>query len=64
VVQASLDIKRDPISKITNIKRVGGMAQVVECLPNKHKFLSSNSSSIKRKKERVSDAAKNASSNP
>jgi hypothetical protein len=32
-VPASQGIKRDPISKVTNTKRVGGMAQVVEHLP-------------------------------
>jgi hypothetical protein len=33
--------KKDPISKITNIKRAVGVVQVVKCLPDKHKALSS-----------------------
>jgi hypothetical protein len=36
-VQASPDIKRDPIPKITNEKRAGGMPEVVESLPSEHK---------------------------
>jgi hypothetical protein len=35
-VHAGLGQKQDPISKITNVKRAGGVAQVVECL---HMFL-------------------------
>jgi hypothetical protein len=38
VVQASLGINKDPISKITNTKRAGGMVQMVECLPSKVGF--------------------------
>jgi hypothetical protein len=33
-VQVSLGIKQDPSSKITNAKRVGSMAKVVEHLPS------------------------------
>jgi hypothetical protein len=40
----------DPISKITRAKRVGGIAQAVECLPSKHKALSSNPMPQKKKK--------------
>jgi hypothetical protein len=40
-VHSSLGIKGDPISKITNAKRAGGVAQRVEHLPSKHKALSS-----------------------
>jgi hypothetical protein len=40
VVQVSLVINQDPISKITNAKWVGGLAQVVEHLPSKFKALS------------------------
>jgi hypothetical protein len=35
VVQASLGIMQDPISKITIAKRAGGMAQVLKHLPSK-----------------------------
>jgi hypothetical protein len=41
--QASLGIKRDPISKITRVKRAGGVAQEVECLPSQGEGLTSNS---------------------
>jgi hypothetical protein len=34
-VQADLDRKQDPISKVTRTKRAGGMAQVVEHLASK-----------------------------
>jgi hypothetical protein len=34
-VQIGLDIKRDSISKISNTKRVGGMAQIVKNLPSR-----------------------------
>jgi hypothetical protein len=33
---------KDPILKIPNAKRAGGMAQVVECQPSKCEALSSN----------------------
>jgi signal recognition particle GTPase len=42
---------QDPILKITKVKRAGDMAQVVECLPSKHKTLSSNPLTIKKKKK-------------
>jgi hypothetical protein len=43
---------QDPISKITNAKRTGGMAQVAENMPsNKHKTLSLNPRSSKKKEE-------------
>jgi hypothetical protein len=43
---------QDPISKITNAKRTGGMAQAAQNMPgNKHKTLSSNPSSSKKRKE-------------
>jgi hypothetical protein len=38
--QANPGKKRDPISKIPIM--VGGVAQVIECLPGKYKALSSN----------------------
>jgi hypothetical protein len=41
MVQAGPGIKQDPISKITNTKRTGGMVQVVKHLPIKCKVLSS-----------------------
>jgi hypothetical protein len=37
---AEKHLKQDCISKITNTKKAGGMVQVVECLPSKHKVLS------------------------
>jgi hypothetical protein len=40
MVQASLGIKTDLISKMTDTQRVGCMAQVVEHLPSKHEALS------------------------
>jgi hypothetical protein len=49
IVQASLGIKGDPISKITNTRRAGFVAQVVEPLPSKHETLSSTSSTKKKK---------------
>jgi hypothetical protein len=39
-VQASLGIKCDPISKITNAQRAGRVTQVVELLPSKCDALS------------------------
>jgi hypothetical protein len=48
VVQASLGIKLDPISKITKIERASGVAQV-RVLPSKGKTLSSNPSTAKKK---------------
>jgi hypothetical protein len=39
-----MGIKWDPISKITNTKRVGGVAQVADHLPSNCKALSSISS--------------------
>jgi hypothetical protein len=44
VVQASLGIKGDPISKITTAKKDGGMGQAVEHLLYKQEALSSNTS--------------------
>jgi hypothetical protein len=38
----------DPISKITKVKRAGGMAQMVESLPSKCMALSSNTSTVKK----------------
>jgi hypothetical protein len=43
---------RDPTSKITRANRTKGMAQVVECLPGKHKTPSSNHSTTKKKKKK------------
>jgi hypothetical protein len=36
-------------SKITRVKRIGCMIQVVECLPSKHKVLISNTSTAQKK---------------
>jgi Trk K+ transport system NAD-binding subunit len=35
---------QDPNQKVTKDKRAGSVAQVVECLPSKHKALNSNPS--------------------
>jgi hypothetical protein len=40
VVQASMGLKREPVSKITKGKRAGVMAPEVEHLPTKHKVIS------------------------
>jgi hypothetical protein len=40
----------DPILKITNAKRAGGVAQIVMCLPSKHKALSLTSKTPKMNK--------------
>jgi hypothetical protein len=55
VVQACPVIKRDPISKITNTKRTGGVALVVELLLGKSKSLSSilSTGTKAKKKERA-----------
>jgi hypothetical protein len=45
-VCTGLDIKQDAISKTTRAKRAGGMSQIVECLPSKHKALSSNPAGV------------------
>jgi hypothetical protein len=49
-VLGGLGIKGDPISKITNIKRAGGVTQVVY-LSRKYKALNSNPSTAKKKKK-------------
>jgi hypothetical protein len=43
--------KLDPVSKIPNTKRTGGVVREVECLPSKHEAMSSDSSTIKRQKK-------------
>jgi hypothetical protein len=50
-LQAGLDVKRDPISKITKAKRAGDMVQALQHLPSKCEVLSSNSSTTKKKKK-------------
>jgi hypothetical protein len=42
--------KWEPVSKTTRAKRAGGMAQLLEYLPNKHEALSSNIVLQKKKK--------------
>jgi hypothetical protein len=44
-----------PYPKITKIKRVGAMVQVVECLLNKHEVLSSNPRNERDERERETD---------
>jgi hypothetical protein len=48
-MQAGLDQKQDPISKITRAKRAGGGAQAAKHLPSKHKVLSFNPSTTLKK---------------
>jgi hypothetical protein len=43
--------RQDTTSKITRAKRARGMAQAVECLPSKHKDLSSSPRTLGRRKE-------------
>jgi hypothetical protein len=45
-VQAGLNKKQDPMSKITRVKKAGGMVQTVMGLSNKRKALSSNTSTV------------------
>jgi hypothetical protein len=49
MVQAGLGKRQALTSKITKAKRAGGMAQVIEYLPSKHKTLNSNPSTQKKK---------------
>jgi hypothetical protein len=49
---------RSLISKVTRAKRAGGGAQVVERLPHKHKVLSSNPGTTKKKKKIIALAVK------
>jgi hypothetical protein len=42
IIHAGLGKTQGSINKITRAKRAGGMAQAIECLPSKHKALSSN----------------------
>jgi hypothetical protein len=46
---------QDPVLKITNTKRAGGVAHVVECLPSNPEALSSKPSTVKKKKKKHSD---------
>jgi hypothetical protein len=50
-MSAQANSSRDPISKCPSQKRVGGMAQVVECLLSKHEAQSSKPSIEKKKKK-------------
>jgi hypothetical protein len=43
-------IKQDPSSEITNTKKAGRVAQVIQGLPSKHKAQSSTSQYHKKKK--------------
>jgi hypothetical protein len=40
----------EDLEKYSGLQRTGGMVQVVECLPSKCEALSSNASTIKKKK--------------
>jgi hypothetical protein len=57
VVQAGLGINRDPVSKKkkNKQKRVGRVAQVLECQPSKHKVLSSTPSIDKKRKKLLTE---------
>jgi hypothetical protein len=48
--QAILAIKHDPISKMINAKRAGGVTSVGEHRPSQHKALSSTPNTAKKKK--------------
>jgi hypothetical protein len=50
MVQVGIGIKLRPIWKIWRTKRARSIAQVVECLPVKHKALSSNPGTTGKKK--------------
>jgi hypothetical protein len=50
--------KGDPISKISNTKRAGGVAQVVEHLSTERQTLSSNSSAANKKKNKKENTAR------
>jgi hypothetical protein len=52
MIQVSLGKKQDPISKITRGKRNGGTAQTTEYLLSKCETLSSNLSTITKKKKK------------
>jgi hypothetical protein len=49
MVQDSLSKKQDLISKITRVKKAGGMVQAVEHLTPKHEALSPNSRTTKKR---------------
>jgi hypothetical protein len=51
MVQAGLVVKHKPISKITNTKRTGGVAQAVEQVPGKWEALRLNTSTALLPKE-------------
>jgi hypothetical protein len=51
VVPAGLDIKQDPIPKISKAKTAGNVAQVVEHLPRKGEAMNSNYSTPKKPKK-------------
>jgi hypothetical protein len=48
MVQDALNQKGDPISKITRVKRAGGLAQVIEYLPIKCEALNSTPSTTSK----------------
>jgi hypothetical protein len=52
VLQAGLGMKQDPSVRITEAKRAGGVAQVVECLPRKKEVLSAPPGLPERERER------------
>jgi hypothetical protein len=59
IVSAGLGIKRDAISKITNTKRAGGLAQVLECLTSARLWVQCPSTIRKRRRKIVSQGDKN-----
>jgi hypothetical protein len=48
VIQASLGIKQDPVSKIASTKRTFGIGQVIAHLSHKHEALISTPSTTKK----------------
>jgi hypothetical protein len=58
VVQVRPGEKRDPISKITNTKRAGGVAQVVEHPPS-HEFIPCSAKKKVNKKKKKKKEEKN-----
>jgi hypothetical protein len=55
-----MDLGQDPITKVTRVKRAGGVAQAVEHFPSKHKALSTNPSNTKTNKQTKNQKIKNA----
>jgi hypothetical protein len=59
IVQAYLGIKWEPIAKKNKAKMSGRMAEMANCLPSRHKVLSSTPCTTKKKKKKVHALHKN-----